>query len=307
MQHRPRTRRWRRRATRRASTAWPASIPARTSICSRSCRSRNFSVDDEQSLGLDRSRFRHRIRADRRQQRHRVLRSLDAGSAALSRQAADDCRPGSSIWRDVRVYQNHAFVVSDANPGHGMQVFDLTRLRDVTSPQTFTEDGHYSGFGSSHTISINETTGFASVAGADIICPGDSNHGGLQILDIHDPTSPSSRAASTMRAIRTNRSATSMPAQTPSTPAATSASIRTDRAVASRSSTSPTRPRCTRCHRRPTTAARTRTRAGSPRISSFFCSTMSSTRKTPATTRAHTSSTCPISMRPCWSAFTSIR
>ena len=97
---------------------------------------------------------------------------------------------GSSIWRDVRVYQNHAFVVSDSNPGHGMQVFDLTRLRDVTTPQTFTEDGHYSAFGSSHTISINEATGFASVAGADITCPGDSNHGGLQILDLHDPTSP---------------------------------------------------------------------------------------------------------------------
>jgi len=97
---------------------------------------------------------------------------------------------GSSIWRDVRVYQNHAFVVSDANPGHGLQVFDLTRLRTVTSPQTFTEDGHYSGFGSSHTISINETTGYASVAGADIVCPGDSDHGGLQILDIHNPTSP---------------------------------------------------------------------------------------------------------------------
>jgi choice-of-anchor B domain-containing protein len=97
---------------------------------------------------------------------------------------------GSSIWRDVRVYKNHAFVISDNNPGHGMQVFDLTRLRDATSPQTFTEDGHYSGFGSSHTISINETTGFASVAGADIVCPGDSGHGGLEILDIHDPVHP---------------------------------------------------------------------------------------------------------------------
>ncbi|HKE47447.1 MAG TPA: choice-of-anchor B family protein, partial [Rhodanobacteraceae bacterium] len=97
---------------------------------------------------------------------------------------------GSSIWRDVRVYQNHAFVVSDSNPGHGMQVFDLTRLRTVTTPETFTEDGHYSGFGSSHTISINEATGFASVAGADVTCPGDSNHGGLQILDIHNPAAP---------------------------------------------------------------------------------------------------------------------
>jgi len=97
---------------------------------------------------------------------------------------------GSSIWRDVRVYQNHAFVVSDANPGHGMQVFDLTRLRDVKTPQTFTEDGHYSDFGSSHTISINEHTGYASVAGADITCPGDLGHGGLQIIDIQNPTSP---------------------------------------------------------------------------------------------------------------------
>ena len=97
---------------------------------------------------------------------------------------------GSSIWRDVRVYANHAFVISDSNPGHGLQVFDLAHLRGVTTPQTFAEDGHYSGFGSSHTISINEATGFASIAGADIVCPGDSGHGGLQLLDIHDPDVP---------------------------------------------------------------------------------------------------------------------
>src|SRR4051812_1987792 len=96
----------------------------------------------------------------------------------------------SSIWRDVRVYQNHAFVISDSNPGHGVQVFDLTRLRGVSTPQTFTEDGHYSGFGSSHTISINEDTGFLAVAGSDSTCPGDSGHGGLQLLDIHDPIHP---------------------------------------------------------------------------------------------------------------------
>ncbi|MPY99787.1 MAG: choice-of-anchor B family protein, partial [Actinophytocola sp.] len=29
---------------------------------------------------------------------------------------------GSSSWRDVKVYQNHAFVVADAINGHGMQV-----------------------------------------------------------------------------------------------------------------------------------------------------------------------------------------
>ena len=44
---------------------------------------------------------------------------------------------GESIWRDIKVYQNHAFIVSEAS-NHGMQVFDLTRLRDVSSPpETF--------------------------------------------------------------------------------------------------------------------------------------------------------------------------
>ncbi|MBT3872606.1 MAG: choice-of-anchor B family protein, partial [Flavobacteriaceae bacterium] len=72
-----------------------------------------------------------------------------------------------SIWRDIKVYQNHAFVVSEAG-GHGMQVFDLTRLRDVPNPpETFTEDAHYSGFGGSHNIVINEETGFAFSVGDD--------------------------------------------------------------------------------------------------------------------------------------------
>ncbi|RZP11807.1 MAG: choice-of-anchor B family protein, partial [Flavobacteriales bacterium] len=38
----------------------------------------------------------------------------------------------NSTWRDIKVYQNHAFVVSEAG-GHGMQVFDLTRLRNVAN------------------------------------------------------------------------------------------------------------------------------------------------------------------------------
>jgi choice-of-anchor B domain-containing protein len=62
----------------------------------------------------------------------------------------------SSTWRDVKTYNNHAFVVSEAS-GHGMQVFDLTRLRDVVNPPlNFTEDAHYNGFGSAHNIIINE-------------------------------------------------------------------------------------------------------------------------------------------------------
>jgi len=39
----------------------------------------------------------------------------------------------TSVWRDIKVYQNHAFIVSEAG-GHGMQIFDLTTLRAVTAP-----------------------------------------------------------------------------------------------------------------------------------------------------------------------------
>ena len=50
------------------------------------------------------------------------------------------------MWRDIKVYANHAFIVSEAID-HGMQVFDLTRLRGVSAPETFAETAHYTGFG----------------------------------------------------------------------------------------------------------------------------------------------------------------
>jgi choice-of-anchor B domain-containing protein len=71
-----------------------------------------------------------------------------------------------------------------------MQVFDLEALRSVTTPQTFAETAWYGAFGSSHTISINEATGYAYVPGSNLTCPGDPRSGGLQMLDIHVPDSP---------------------------------------------------------------------------------------------------------------------
>lgn len=89
-----------------------------------------------------------------------------------------------SIWRDIKVYNNHAFVVSEAG-GHGMQVFDLTRLRDVTNPpETFTEDAHYGAFGNCHNIAINEETGYAYAIGTSL------HNGGPHIIDISDPLNP---------------------------------------------------------------------------------------------------------------------
>ena len=89
-----------------------------------------------------------------------------------------------SIWRDIKVYQNHAFVVSEAG-GHGMQVFDLTRLRNVSNPPViFTEDAHYAGFGDSHNIAINEETGYAYSLGDNTF------GGGLHFINIQDPLNP---------------------------------------------------------------------------------------------------------------------
>ena len=90
----------------------------------------------------------------------------------------------STTWRDVKVYNNYAFVVSEAG-GHGMQVFDLTRLRNVASPpETFTEDAHYNGFGSAHNIVINEETGYAYAVGTSAFS------GGAHFINIQDPLNP---------------------------------------------------------------------------------------------------------------------
>ncbi|RDK88220.1 choice-of-anchor B family protein [Marinirhabdus gelatinilytica] len=90
----------------------------------------------------------------------------------------------ASSWRDIKVFKDHAFVVSEAQ-GHGMQVFDLTRLRDVTNPpQNFSTDAEYTGFGSAHNIVINEDSGFAYAVGTQTF------DGGPHFIDINDPTNP---------------------------------------------------------------------------------------------------------------------
>ena len=120
-----------------------------------------------------------------------ALVGLDNGTAFLD--ISDPINPiylgklpthtSSSLWRDVKVYNNHAFVVSEAN-NHGMQIFDLTRLRDVANPpETFTEDSHYGGFGGAHNIVINEETGYAYGVGADY-------SGGAHFVNIQDPLNP---------------------------------------------------------------------------------------------------------------------
>jgi len=95
----------------------------------------------------------------------------------------------NSLWRDIKVYADHAFIVSEA-VGHGLQVFDLKRLRSVVSPPvSFTADAHYGGFGRAHNVAINEDSGFAYVVGSR---QGTTQcSGGLHMIDIRNPVAPS--------------------------------------------------------------------------------------------------------------------
>jgi len=92
----------------------------------------------------------------------------------------------NSIWRDIKVYKDHAFVVSEAWQ-HGLQVFDLNQLIDKNpngAPYVFSETAYYGEFGSGHNIAINEDSGFAYVVGSDTC------DAGMHVVDIRNPTRP---------------------------------------------------------------------------------------------------------------------
>ncbi len=94
-----------------------------------------------------------------------------------------------ATWRDVKVYADHAFIVADAAGQHGVQVFDLRRLReDTEEPMTYSEDAIYDGIASAHNIVINEDTGFAYAVGSS--GGGETCGGGLHMIDIKDPLVP---------------------------------------------------------------------------------------------------------------------
>jgi choice-of-anchor B domain-containing protein len=91
-----------------------------------------------------------------------------------------------SLWRDIEVGRRHAYVVSEAF-GHGMQVFDLGLLLEAGGePVTFEPGARYDaqGFGTAHTIAVNDKSGFAYLAGSNTCS------GGLHMVDISSPKEP---------------------------------------------------------------------------------------------------------------------
>ena len=94
-----------------------------------------------------------------------------------------------SFWRDIKVHADHAYIVADAAEEHGVQVFDLTRLREYDgAPIEFSPDVLYDRINSAHNIVINEGSAFAYVVGAS--GGGETCGGGLHMINIEDPKEP---------------------------------------------------------------------------------------------------------------------
>ncbi len=120
-----------------------------------------------------------------------VLLGLDDGTAFID--ISDPENPiflgklptasSTSPWRDIKVYKNHAFIVSEAQ-NHGLQVFDLTKLRSVKNFEIFDSSAILQDFGNAHNIWINEASSFAYVMGSNLYA------GGPVFIDISDPKNP---------------------------------------------------------------------------------------------------------------------
>lgn len=90
----------------------------------------------------------------------------------------------TSLWRDVKVIGNYAYVGSEA-PGHGIQIFDLTQLADVTSPPViFSESAHYDGVGKSHNVVACEESGYLYAVGTNTFA------GGPHFINMNSPMEP---------------------------------------------------------------------------------------------------------------------
>ena len=94
-----------------------------------------------------------------------------------------------SVWRDIKVVGDHAYIVSDGAGAHGMQVFDLGRLRSVGDvPVDFEPDATYREIFSAHNVVADTASKFLYVVGAN--GGGRTCGGGLHMVDAREPLRP---------------------------------------------------------------------------------------------------------------------
>ncbi len=96
----------------------------------------------------------------------------------------------NNSWRDIRTYENYAFIVSE-NSNQGIQVFDLRKLLNVTSPpETFSHEVRYKFTplgGKAHNISDLKEKGYMIVVGGN---ENPGTNGGLEFINVQDPLNP---------------------------------------------------------------------------------------------------------------------
>lgn len=83
-----------------------------------------------------------------------------------------------SLWRDIKTYQDHAYVVSEG--GGDIQVLDLSQVDNGIVSLVNTVSG--GGTSATHNVAIDEDSGFL------YRCGGDSN--GIRIFSLANPASP---------------------------------------------------------------------------------------------------------------------
>lgn len=93
-----------------------------------------------------------------------------------------------SVWRDIKVMNDHAYIVADGAGAHGMQIFDLSRLRGAYGSgtiATFAPDSTYREVHSAHNVVADTASGFLYIVGAN--GGGESCGGGLHMVDARNP------------------------------------------------------------------------------------------------------------------------
>ena len=92
----------------------------------------------------------------------------------------------SSIWRDIKVVHDHAYVVSEA-PVHGMQVLNLDALRGwspLDGPATWMPDTVITAPGTAHNVVAFEEASKIIQVGTSLF------GGGAAIFDVSNPAAP---------------------------------------------------------------------------------------------------------------------
>ena len=112
---------------------------------------------------------------------------------------------GRNIWGDIRVYEDHAYIGSEAAAfvagelvGFGVQIVDLTQFRGATEAGEVAQAGYIDDVTQSHNLSLNVDTGRLYVAGAfaglevcDVFGGAFNGSGGSIIYDLTgDPANP---------------------------------------------------------------------------------------------------------------------